>query len=285
MPRRSRVYWSESEVDDMANTITIPAEIEGKCVFCGSVATGKPFGSWVKGTFTDLDKIHPGEIVCNGCLFFFDDASLDLASRMGKDKPQRMRNYSHFILNGQWEPLSKGNKRRMTEILCGNPFPELAVITDSGQKHIAFRATRNHQGGRSGWVQFEEQAVWVDPDALKSVLLLVHCLYTIFSKSEIETGNYSPNRIIKFGIDKWRCEEQKLKQWRGKPIFQLAIFLAQRSEGDASESGGLAGADLEGNPGGLQEQVSENNLGTVREPDTIGSLHQQHGEVSQLPLF
>jgi hypothetical protein len=38
----------------------------------------------------------------------------------------------------------------MLELLTTFPFPELAAIAESGQKHIIFRAPRNPAGQASG---------------------------------------------------------------------------------------------------------------------------------------
>lgn len=120
------------------------------CRFCGKPGKGEDFQKWVKPTFTNHDKLLPGEIVCNDCLFWFEESSQELADRTDKDKPQRMRNYSHFIVGGEWHPLSKGDKAGMIELLTSVPFPELAAIAESGQKHIVFRATRNVPGSAAG---------------------------------------------------------------------------------------------------------------------------------------
>lgn len=262
---------------------------QGKCRFCGQNGQGIAFSDWVKDSFTDWDKLQPGVIVCNSCLFWFDEQSAELAQRVGKDKPQKMRNYSHFMVSGQWEPVSKGNKARMRELLLSHPFPEMAVIADSGQKHLVFRAVRNPQGSNAGWVQFEEQRVWVVPANLGALLEVVERLYATFSKGEIESGQYSGSRALKFGLDAWQVLEQQLKRERGKPLFALAIFLAQRKEGedgrDTSEDGGAIGADLEGDACGLQEPVPENDLAAVRGSGQIGGVYQQPGKDAQLTLF
>lgn len=174
----------------------------GVCRFCGKESEGQPFEKWVKDTFTDHDKLKPGDIICDDCSFWFEEGSFVLAQKVGKDKPQRMRNYSQFIVNSEWTPLSKGDKPRMIEILLGESFPELAAIADSGQKHIVFRATRNPQGSKAGWVQFEEQRLWVIPQELKSLIDTIEAGLLIFSKSEIESGNYLPHRIIQFSLKK-----------------------------------------------------------------------------------
>jgi hypothetical protein len=263
--------------------------MEGQCKFCGQASEGLAFEKWVKLTFTDFDKLQVGEIVCNDCLFFFDEASAELAERMNKEKPQRMRNYSHFIVNGEWTPLSKGNKAQMRELLLGDVFPELAAIADSGQKHIVFRATRNTTGSKAGWVQFEEQKLYLKPDELRGLLAPVEKLYEEFSKVEIESGDYAGYRILKFGMYRWLELENQIKAMRGKAIFSLALFLAQRSDdgksGNQEQGGGLAESNLEGNASGLQEPLSDDDLDAVREPSQKRGIHKQSGKVHQPTLF
>lgn len=261
----------------------------GTCRFCGRDSDGVDFDGWVKDTFTDFDKLLVGEIVCNDCLFFFDEKSARLTEITGKEKLQRMRNYSHFIVNGQWIPLSKGDKKRMTALLLGYPFPELAAIAESGQKHIVFRATLNPAGSRRGWVQFEEQPVFVDPDRLRELLATIERLYVGFSKSHIEIGRYPSYLILKFGVDNWIELEDKLKKERGSLLFSFAIFLAQREDRDNGQSEGpsknAVGGDLEGRAGVVQEQVPNEHLGAVREQCSERGVHEQPVQVRQLDMF
>jgi hypothetical protein len=258
------------------------------CRFCGLESEGQLFDQWVRPTFTDWDKLLPGDIICDTCAFWFDEASEKLMQRMSKDKPQRMRTYSHFIVNNEWIPLSKANKTEMVTLLLGNTFPELAVIAMSGQKHIAFRAIRNPPGSDAGWVQFEEQRIFVEPQALADILVLVETLYTVFSKGEIESGDYNAQRIMQFGIDRWQMLEAQVKPLRGKPIFLLALFLAQRSDdarGITPDGSDSTADDLAGYPAGIQEPLPDEHLGTVRGADSQRGLHQQPGEVRQLSLW
>lgn len=259
------------------------------CRFCGNtVETGILFNLWVKPTFTDWDKLMPGDGVCEACLFWFDEASTVLQEYFGKDKPQRMRNYSHFIVLDQWFPLSKAQKTDMATLLLSEPFPELAAIASSGQKHIVFRAMRNPPGAASGWVQFEDQQIWVDPAELRWLLSVLSDLYVMFSKSEIETGEYDPRRIQQFGIERWQEYEAVVKPRRETPFFALALFLLQRGDEDGrteATSGDASAGDLAGYPGGLQEQIPDEHLGAVPESGAGGGVHGQSGEIRQLPLL
>jgi len=193
----------------------------GACRVCGLPGQGLLFSEWARPTFTDWDKLSPGNIICHACQFAFKERSTLLAAHVGKVKPQRMRNYSHFVVGGEWVPLSKADKYRMAAILL-NEVPDVAVIAESGQKHILFRAV-------PGVVQFEEQQLR-DVSPLKNVLQLVEGLYKAFSKQEITSGEYKQRRILKFGLAEWRSLESQAVSWRGTALFELAVFLAQKGE-------------------------------------------------------
>lgn len=272
------------------------------CRICGNPGGGQDFDAWVPKTFTNWDLLFPGEVICDACAFWFAQRSEELARRTGKEKLQRMQNYSHFVKAGEWIPLGKGDKARMQELLLAPPFPEMAAITTSGQKHIAFRARRrlNPPGATAGWVQFEEHSLWVEPEKLRALLDIIEELYTVFSKSEIETGQYNQYRIQSFGMERWMELEDKIGPIRKTLLFALALFLAQRKEesqhgttgnneeqgaGTAADGGEPANGDLAGDPGRVQAAVRTQHLGAVREPGAERGVHQQPGKVRQLSIF
>lgn len=191
----------------------------GPCRTCNSNATGLLFSQWVKPTFTDHDKLTPGTIICHACLFCFDEASEAIQQRTGKEKAPRFRNYSHFVTNGTWVPLSKGDKQRMLTILMS--APEVAVIAESGQKHLVFRA-------QPGWWQFEEQSLAPCPTLLTDLLTHIAPLYHAgATKAEIETGRYS-QKTLRDLLPVWREHEPPLRPHRGGLPLTLAVFLAQK---------------------------------------------------------
>jgi hypothetical protein len=255
-------------------------DAHGRCRICGEIDTGLSFADWVRPTFTDLDKLVAGDIICRPCQFAFDERSELLARRVGKDKPQRMRNYSHFIVSGEWLPLSKTDKAQMTDILLRQDW-QAAIIAQSGQKHIIFRA-------QPRVVQFEELAI-LDISRLGEVLQIIEALYQAFSKSEIELGNYARHRIVKFGIEAWIELENQIKPWRGTALFGLALFLAQKkgvqNDGTSRDGSGSAGNNLAGHITGLQESLSDEHLEAVRGQHPVGGVHRQPGEVHQLALL
>lgn len=245
--------------------------IGGTCRTCGLVGKGIAFARWVKDTFTDHDKLHPGDIVCAACLFGFDDAnpiitkarqwweSADdaLSSPVNAERiqtwrkkknllsdaipsspkdiglrelfggwgvPAKTRNFSHFVADGEWYYLSKGQKADMRRLLLvGCP---VAVIADSGQKHLIFRA-------RVGWWQFEEQALLPCSELLAHLLAPIEALYDAgASKTEIESGVYDNRTIYKIGVAVWQSNESQIKLHRGSLPFKLAVYLAQKEDAD-----------------------------------------------------
>lgn len=266
-----------------------PCTTEGDCALCGAHGAGILFTEWVKPTFTNWDLLRPGTIICIGCLFCADDNSLLLQARMGKDKPQRMRNYSHFVVGGQWLPMHKGMKSAMLDALRAGP--SVAVIAVSGQKHIAFRA-------RVGWWQIEEMCAAPDMERLETCLDHVQALYRIFSKGEIADDMMAPHRMMqyayKYSMADLLDRQAALRPQRGSMAFDLAIFLAQKEDEDdglvgvpAAISHGAAPADtgVAGAGQQLQEQVRPQHMAAVRGQYQVGGLRVDGEQVLQQSLW
>lgn len=203
----------------------MPDTTTGVCRLCGEEGSGVPFGAWVKDTFTDHDKLHPGAIICTACQFCASETTPTLAARVGKEKPQKFRNYSHIVAGGVWHPLSKRDKATMRTLLVQSP--DVALIAISGQKHLFFRAA-------PGWWQIEEIPARPFPDALADALAVVTPLLTTFSKAEVESGRYSHQRILVYGLTAWMQAEARLRELRGSLTLVLALFLAQKEETDGA---------------------------------------------------
>lgn len=275
------ILWQAADKPQMKGSIS------GQCRVCGNPGRGIPFDQWVRKTFTNWDLLVPGNILCHACQFAFEEHSKTLAHRLCKDDSQyvRMRNYSHFVVEGEWLPLSKSDKEIMTEILLRRLW-SVAIIAQSGQKHLIFRGLPNV-------VQFEEKRIR-SLDDLEVLLATIEMLYTKFSKTEIRDGDYSQYRILDFGLDCWQGLEAILSTHRGAKQFALGLFLAQKKEwevldeqygGIAKSYGGALMAALERHTRGLQEQVPSEHLGSVRGEYSGGSVHEQSIEVSQLDLL
>lgn len=260
----------------------------GSCYLCGgSVYDPSPVA--FPSTFMDYDKARCSDslYLCQACLFSMEERSELLASLVGKDKLQRMRNYSHFVLNGQWYPLSKADKTRMYDLLL--QCPELSVIAVSGQKHLIFRA-------QPGMWQIEEAAVQPELGLLQDLTRRVVPLYSNgFKKSEIRTGEYKTYRVKKYGVDRWYHDDMPLREWRGSPYLELAVFLAQKGDTGGRDDGEGAASGQVRPPGvvsvarhgcNLQAAVCEGDLGSVPgAPPGRGDGDSQPGHLRQLTLL
>lgn len=209
--------------------------VDSSCWLCGKRLTRGAFvKDFIKPTFTNIDQVAvpTSEYICPACIFSFSEQSTILAKCASKSKPQRMRNYSHIVLSGKWYPLSKANKKELSHLLLSETgLPELSAIAVSGQKHIIFRARINPEGEPAGWVQFEEEILWIRQDVLIQAFGIFEQLLNVgFSKSEIKDGNYKQYHIWHCGFDAWYSLEKRAKALRDKSEWPLAVFLAQKGE-------------------------------------------------------
>lgn len=195
----------------------------GTCVFTGDKSIGLPFKEWVSGTFTDFSSLKPGDIVSNEAAQCFDERSETLMRKVGADKPQRFRNYSHFIdKDGNWHCFSKANKREMLAMMLSEQ-DMFACIAASGQKHILFKT-------KMGYWNFEGEQIVKDVDLLQNLNRLMLILLDLgASKSNILKGHYSIANMSKEDILSLREVEREMRLHRGTPIFSLCIFLTQNA--------------------------------------------------------
>jgi hypothetical protein len=200
------------------STKPIYGSIDGVCRITGKQSVGVPFNKWVRDTFTDIGNLHPGTIISNEAMFCFEEGSEYLQQKAGKDKPQRFRNYSHFVLNNEWHMKDKGQKEDMLTLTLSKP--EICVIAETGQRHLVFK----HKPGT--W-QFEDVTIYPDVDLLTYLHSLVYSLCCTFSIDEVSSGQYSQHRILKHGVPYWRSAEDQIKEYRGTPIFLLSLFFAK----------------------------------------------------------
>lgn len=191
----------------------------GICRITAEEAIGQPFNKWVRDTFTNHDVLHPGDIISNEALFCFDEASMLLQQKTGRDKPQRFRTYSHIVTAaGEWHCLTKADKRFMVELIT-TQNPRLVCLTDSGQKHILFK------NSPPMWQLDDSHIVPDVPMFLHLHGHMIRLLELGFSQTEIQTGNYYHARILKAGLGAWQQYEQEIKSLRGQPIFDFAAWL------------------------------------------------------------
>jgi hypothetical protein len=198
-------------------------ETKGVCRIMGKEAVGVPFDKWVKKTFTDFPFLQEGDIISNEALFTFEEGSEIIQQKVGSERPQRFRTYSHIISGQRWYALTKADKELMWDIIT-TQNPQCVCIAESGQKHIFFKI-------REGWWQFEEKQILPNLKLLKQINSIMNELYAGgFTQEEIKSGKYQDQRIIKFGLAEWKALDERLKPFRNSNIFDFAAFFMLKKE-------------------------------------------------------
>jgi len=202
--------------------VSVPDET---CWLCGGETggLGLPTKKAIKDTFTD----HPyargqgSASVCAGCAFCLS--------------MRELRNYS---ILATVEYILHPSRSKWQDILLAPPEPPFVMcLAVSGQRHLSFKAPVNLDREKFT-VLLEDQAVHVIPEKLKSVLEAVEALYVYFTKEEIATGRYSQHRIKECGLRRWERLDANVVDWRGRPLFELALFVAQKRERQEEEKPG-----------------------------------------------
>lgn len=192
--------------------------VSGTCRITGKEATGIPYTTWVKDTFTDHAFLKPGDIISNEALFSFEERSVEIQTLLKKEVGQKFRNYSHIIAANTWYPLTKANKREMYQLITSGTC-QVVCLSDSGQKHLFFKH-------RTGFWQLEDQFIIPDIDTLKYLHARFGQLLDLgFSQTEIITGNYIGYRIMKAGMAAWKTLENEIKPLRGTLIFNFTSWI------------------------------------------------------------
>lgn len=190
---------------------------KGICRITGKESTGIPFDKWVKNTFNDHDRLYPGDIISNEALFCFDESSITVQRKIGKDRPQRFRTYSHIIKDGEWYCVSKADKRLIFQLIVEGA--EMVCLTETGQKHVLFK----HKPGM--W-QLDDLHVKPNIELLRHLHFnMCELMACQFSQSEIISGNYNSERILKAGLKNWQQHEREIKIHRGSGIFDFTSFM------------------------------------------------------------
>lgn len=114
-------------------------------------------------------------------------------------------------------------------LTCPPEPPWAACLAVSGQKHLFFKTEVNRQN-QLVYVQMEDLGIRFDPQELSELLTVVERLYTIFSKSEILTGDYSSMRIQQYGIHEWERDTWYVSNYRGERLLELAVWIARKDE-------------------------------------------------------
>jgi len=199
--------------------VNVQAVADAHCWLCGAPTdgVGLPVKLAIRDTFTDIDKARrpTSGSVCQGCAFCLSYMAL--------------RNYALLATS---DVLRFPSRAQVRETLLDPPVPPFVLcIPVSGQKWLHFRATI--ACARDFYpVQFEEIPVVVDVFSLARMISCIERLYTAFPKEEIRTGRYKQEHVRRFGMSEFQSLEEAIAPHRNSRLFELAVFVAQKKEGE-----------------------------------------------------
>jgi hypothetical protein len=112
------------------------------------------------------------------------------------------------------------------EYLLNPPEPPFTIaIAESGQKHIIPWALEARSCNFFP-IQFELDTVYIDNRFKESLQVYEQLMGLGFSKSEIDSGNYRSDRLMKVFDKFWELEES-IKAIRGTRLMELINYVAQ----------------------------------------------------------
>jgi hypothetical protein len=210
----------------------------GHCYLCGAALGDAAFPTSAR--FKDEDWTAHGLAACAASEWLCEACAYSLQEKISRPdlwpKPFRMRCQTQYVAGDRWTVMGLSDKARMAAILLDPPAaPWLLCMTDSplSASHTLFRTPVNRPGA-SGWgVMLGNVLVIGDAQTLRMLLDAVEALYAAgHGKNAISTGDYRTKWINAQGVESWATLEAAIAPWRGRPLFDLAVFLAQKEQGN-----------------------------------------------------
>lgn len=203
------------------------------CFYCGGkCAEGQsiPASEHVKKSFTSRDTVAGGDLVCLGCVAAMDErATIQLADGTVREK-QKVRCYSWVITHDKPIAATKSHRQWLLETCLSPPEPPFVImLSDSGQKHLLYRAAVCHSR-EVITITLEDQRITYTPDELRERLLLCKKIAAATGKPAILE---SPSPSAQMRVLEHFADESLLADWlsvREHPLTRLAAWLTPASK-------------------------------------------------------
>lgn len=222
----------------MATILTAPMLFAGitpagdhHCFFCGGTCDeSTPAKDFVKSSFTGLDTVTLSPWVCAGCVASQgekDPVTLpDGETREG----QKIRGYSWVVTSEGRTACTKAHREWIAE-QCLNPpaVPFVICLTDSGQKHLMYRAAVCWSRDQVT-VSLEGELINYTPAALADRISLCKQIAAATGKPALKE-TLTPQSQMR--IVEHHCDETPLAMWlevQNEPLSRLAAWLCPAKE-------------------------------------------------------
>lgn len=202
-----------------------------RCFFCGGLCGEEmPTASFVKKSFTGLDTVTLSPWVCLGCVASQDErANITLADGEVRES-QKVRGYSWVIDGAGPIAATKAHREWLIGKCLSPPEPPFVIcISDSGQKHLLYRAVVCHSR-EVVTVTLEGQVITYRPHKLQDRLDLCKRICAATGKpAMVETlTSQSQMRVVEhYDSDEWLTEWLAVAE---SPLTKLATWLTPKRE-------------------------------------------------------
>ncbi len=222
---------------------------ENRCYFCGTDCDNTYLSElYIKDTFTNRDIIArpSSKYVCRGCVmtlgFGEDDELVMIDGSIKKRENQRGLSphlYSWIITKDKRIPFTKAHISIIRGILTNtNPIMQLTtpfviVLSDSGQKHLIFRAPVS-KSDEVYPIMLEDEIIITEPISIKERIDITTPIVAATGKpalKDITLQTYISYR-------KYHGNTYKLEEWesiKNDPISKLAVWLSLNKEEATNE--------------------------------------------------
>jgi CRISPR type IV-associated protein Csf1 len=192
---------------------------------CGECEEKNPASEIVKSSFTGLDTVTLSQWVCDGCLAAMQEKAtiglIDGDARAG----QKVRGYSWVITQDARYAATKAHRERLLAVCDEPPEPPFVIcLTDSGQKHLLYRAVVNASRDVVT-VSLELELVTYRPSELVERLELCKRVCAATGKPAMQSS-MSPQSLMRI-VEHYESEEI-LAAWLGccnESLTRLATWL------------------------------------------------------------
>jgi CRISPR type IV-associated protein Csf1 len=201
------------------------------CFYCGgSCEPIHPAKEIVKSSFTGLDTVTLSDWVCPGCVAAMQE-KMEITLVDGQIRTgQKIRGYSWVITDSQKLACTKSHRAKLQELCTNPPQPPFVIcLSDSGQKHLLYRAVVNLSRDRVT-VTLEGEVITYRPTQLIERIELCKMIAAATGKPAMKEA-MTPQSQMRI-VEHFESEEV-LAAWLdcfSEPLTRLAVWLCPAKE-------------------------------------------------------
>ncbi len=213
------------------------------CFYCGGLCEPiYPSSDIVKKSFTSLDTVTLSDWVCPGCIEAMKE-SCDIEQIDGERRSgQKIRGYSWVITRDAKHACTKSHREQLLELCVSPPEPPFVIcISDSGQKHLLYRAVVNASRDRIT-VSLEGEPITYRSDELVARIDLCKRIAAATGKPAMKEI-MSPQTQMRI-VEHFESENV-LAAWRDccfEPLTRLAVWLCPPKDDCINEYPAVTGS-------------------------------------------